>query len=224
MKAIVQRKCKACKNPIEIHRSNIRGVVYFKNFYYHSECFCDLAQQKIQSKRGNPQEWKEALENLSDLEKRTKELLTVRLPRQDATDALNVYLLSQYNVTTMPKRFWQTVSDLNNGIYKQKRCKKISTETLLGAWQWGQRNLNDIDKRNKANHKGPADDNQRISYDLAILIKKIPDYLAAKAKREAAQEVAKETVRIDYSTMIRTDRKIEEGLDDISDLLDDDDD
>lgn len=223
---VTYRKCHLCKQPIEIKNNNIRGVVYYQNFYYHSSCFCEMAEErsKCTDKRKNPQKWQELLNNMTELEVETRKLLQQHWGDKEAKDELNIYLLSQYNVTTMPDRFWQVVADLSNGFYKKKRCKKVSTQTLLEAWRWGQRKLNEIDKHNKANHKGPADDNQRISYDLAILVKKIPNYLAYKAKQEAMQEEIKTTIRIDYNKMIRTDRKIEEGLDDISDLLDDDDD
>jgi hypothetical protein len=48
---------------------------------------------------------------------------------------------------------------------------------LLDVWKWGQHNLDNIDKYNKNNNKGPTNDSDRLFYDLAILIKKIPDYI-----------------------------------------------
>ena len=70
------------------------------------------------------------------------------------------------------------------------------------------------------NHKGPENDEQRIPYDLAILVRKIPNYLAYKAKQDALQaEVKMPAPRINYDNMQRTEIK-HEGLDDISDLLD----
>lgn len=219
MKKVVDRKCNACKQPITIQRDNVQGVVYYKELYYHTTCFCELAQRRSQLKRGKPVEWKDALDNVEEYERYAREILSVRLPYKGAKDDLNDYVLSQYNVTAIPGRFWQVVADLNKGIYKNKRCKKVSTEILLEAWKWGQKKLNEIDKYNRAHHKGPTDDQQRVVYDLAIIVGKIPNYLSYKAKNEAAKEEAKTITHINYDNMQRTDSR-QDGLDDISDLLD----
>lgn len=222
MKITIERKCNACKNAIQIKRNNVQGVVYYKKFYYHTACFGEFAERKSKLKSGKPSEWKDALEHIEDFEKCAVELLSINnaQPKRQ-TDDLNDYLLEQYNVSAVSNaNFWRTVMELQKGIYKGKRCKKVSIDTLLEAWKWGQRKLNEVDKRNKMNHKGPENDLQRISYDLAILVNKIPDYLAYKAKQEAIKEDAKvQSTHINYNNMQRTEIKYE-GLDDISALLD----
>lgn len=220
MKNIIERKCNACKQAIKIHSDNIKDVVYYKKLYYHSECFHDMAERKSQQKRGNPAEWKAAIDNIEQFERDAVNVLSSRLSYLGAKDDLNDYLLSQYNVVSVPDRFWQVVADLNNGIYKHKRCKKISTDVLLETWKWGQHKLNEINKKNKMSHKGPTDDAQRIPYDLAILVTKVPNYLAHKAKQEAMVEEMKREIssRIDYNNIHVAESK-SEGLDDISDIL-----
>lgn len=219
----VTRKCHECQQDIPVDKKNITGIVYYKNYYYHMDCFCKLAEEKSKGDRGKPQEWKNALDNIAELERKTKVLLTSRIAHRGATDDLNDYLLSQYNVVEIGSRFWQVISDLGNGFYKGKRCKKVSADTILGAWKWGQHKLNEINKQNKMNHKGPENDEQRIPYDLAILVRKIPNYLAYKAKQDAFQaEIKMQTPRINYNDLYIAEVK-HEGLDDISDLLDDDD-
>lgn len=221
---VERRKCNFCKQPIEIHRDNPSGVICYKKLYYHTSCFRELAEQNSQKTRGKPKEWKEALDGISELEMETKELMRNYWGNKEAKDALNDYLLSQYNVTTIgDARFWQVVASLNNGMYKNKRCKKVPTQTLLEAWEWGQRKLNDINKRHKMNHSGPKNDNERILYDLAVIVNKIPEYLAYKAKQEAVKsEPVTKIERITYADMQRAVVK-HEGLGDISDLLNDDD-
>lgn len=218
------RKCYLCKQEIPFNRRNITGIVFYKNCYYHTECFCNYAKKRIESGTNKSSEWKNALDNLAQLEGKTKVILTSRLAHKGVKDDLNEYLLSQYNVIKIESRFWQVIEDIGNGFYRGKRCKKVSVETILGAWKWGQHKLNEINKQNKMNHKGPENDEQRISYDLAILMRKIPNYLAYKAKQDAQQAVvATPTPRIDYNNLYIAEVK-REGLDDISDLLDDDDD
>lgn len=218
------RKCYLCKQAIPFNRRNITGIVFYKDHYYHTECFCNYAKKRIESGTSKSSEWKNALDSLAQLESKTKVILTSRTAHRGAKDDLNDYLLSQYNVIRIESRFWQVIEDLGNGLYKGKRCKKVSVETILGAWKWGQHKLNEINKQNKMNHKGPENDTQRIPYDLAILVGKIPNYLAYKAKQDAMiEEVKTPMPRINYNNMQRTEIK-QEGLDDISDLLNDDDD
>ena len=223
MVEISHRKCAACKQQIEIQKSDVRSVIYYKSLYYHKQCFAELAEQKSQAKgiRGNA--WKEALNNIDEIEIETKRVLESHWGDKEAKDKLNEYLLSQYDVTAVPDRFWQVAAELSNGFYKKKRCKKVSTQTLLDVWQWGQKNLDKIDVSNKAKHKGPKDGNERILYDLAVLVQHIPQFIAWQKKQKAAEidrEMnRKEDIKVDYNKIKSVSHN--DGLDDISDLLDD---
>jgi hypothetical protein len=88
---------------------------------------------------------------------------------------------------------------------------------------WGQRNLDNIHKRNKAKNKGPKANSERINYDLAIVLNHIEDYEKhiAKLEIEEAERKAqeKEVIKIDYSKVQA--KKETHGLDDIGDLLED---
>jgi hypothetical protein len=224
MEGKIERKCNACKNAIEIDRSNVQGVVYYKKLYYHTTCFCELAEKRATLKSGRVTDWKSALDNVEDLERAAKEIITHNRVHQSHikrdTDDLNDYLLKQYNVEAVSSsNFWRSVNELQNGFYKGRRCKKVPIEILLEAWKWGQRKLDAIHKQNQMRHKGPTNGEARISYDFAVLVGKIPNYLAYKAKQEAAQAEIKTAIRINYDNMQRTEGG-HEGLDDISDLLD----
>ena len=76
---IMTRKCAKCKGEIEIDSTNITDVLKFQDKYYHSKCFEDMATQKAASKRGKPQMWQEALDNIWELESETKKMLMERL-------------------------------------------------------------------------------------------------------------------------------------------------
>lgn len=218
MPNIIVRKCKACSKPIEIDMDNIENVVFYKTLYYHKTCFCYLAKNKVESKKGKCEDWQYALDNLSEFEIAAKDRLEYPLIK----DNFNEYLLKNYNVVAVPDRLWEVAATLEKGIYKRKKCKPISIKILHEAWVWGQHKLNKINVQNKMNNKGPINDEDRILYDLAVLVAKIPNYLAHKSKIEAMQaEAKKETAinRINYNSMKRTETK-QEGLDDISALLD----
>jgi hypothetical protein len=218
----ITKKCYLCKQEIPVDRQDIKGIIYYNKHYYHMDCFCDHANKRVESGAHNAAEWQHALDTIGDLEKETKVIVNSRTAYRDSKDSLNDYLLEQYDFVDFPKRFWQVIVDLSNGIYKGKRCKKVSIDILLETWKWGQSKLDEINRYNIANHKGPENDQDRLAYDLAIIVKKIPNYLAYKAKKEAAeaerQMRCKEEIKVDYSKIKTT--KVTSGLGDINDLLD----
>ena len=220
MSDTILRKCGGCSDAIKINRNNITDILYYKNKYYHSKCFCEIAEKRSKAKRNTAVEWQEALDNLWELEADTRKMLESAWIKDD----LNDWLLNHYNITSVPSRFWQVLSDLERGIYKGKKSKSITMEILLGAWKWGQRKLDSISRNNKMNNKGPASDDARIMYDLSIIISKLPNYLSHKSKMQMLQaEEKKENVKvhINYDNVQKAKVENNDGLDDISSLLDD---
>ena len=213
------RKCGACPKPIEIDKEHTSNIVYYKSKYYHSSCFCDIATKRSQSKIKSASEWKEALDNLWELEAETEKMLKSSI----AKDELNEWLLYHYDIAVVPARFWQIVADLERGAYKGKKCRPISMEMLLGVWKWGQRKLDEIARNNKMRCKGPTNDADRINYDLSILINHISDYekyLTRSRAEETNKQTQKETTKINYNSISNRSETKYEGLDDISDILD----
>lgn len=211
-------KCVKCNQDIEVDINNITNISRFKNQYYHTQCLRERAERAI-NRPNHKSCWDNALNNIDVYEQEAREFIE----RKYWNDNLNDYLLCNYGVTIIPDRFWEMVRELNKGIYKKKRCKPISTELLFHTWVWGQKNLDKIDRNNKAKHKGPQNGSDRISYDFAIILRHIEDYekYVARTKAEEAERElqAKETVKIDYNN-INTEIK-KTGIDDISGLLDD---
>lgn len=215
---IVTRKCACCKGVVEIDRNNIVDVLYFQDKYYHSKCFISMAEEKAASKRGKPQMWKDALDRIWELEAETKKMLEHYFAR----DELNAWLLENYDITMVPSRFWQVVADLEMGKYKGSRCKPVNVNTLCGCWKWGQKKLNEIHQYNKSQSKGPADDNARLMYDLAILVGKVPNYLSYKEKQKAAKNEMKRTaISSDDVDMSKIGQGKQIRKKDISDISDD---
>lgn len=216
----ILRKCGGCSDAIEINRNNMTDILYYKNKYYHSKCFCEVAEKRSKAKRNTAVEWQTALDNLWELEADTKKMLESTWIKDD----INEWLLNHYNITTVPSRFWQVLADLERGLYKGKKCKSVTMETLFGAWKWGQKKLDSISRNNKMNHKGPSSDDARIMYDLSIIISKVPNYLSHKTKMKMLQaEEKRESAKthINYDNVQQTKIENNDGLDDISSLLDD---
>ena len=220
MTDVITRKCAKCKGTIEIDRNNITNVIQFQGKYYHSNCFESMATQKASSKRGKPEQWKEALDKLWELEAETKRVLEHFFAKDD----LNMWLLNNYDIVAVPSYFWQLVVDLESGKYKNKRCKPISITTLYPMWRWGQKHLNKIAANNKSNRKGPSNDNDRLRYDLAILLSHTNDYLKyiTRTKEEAVEIAAKvESAKtFDYEKIYKQSKK-ETKQDNILDLVND---
>lgn len=213
----MERKCAKCKGTIKIDHDSIIDIIFYKKLYYHKSCFCELATERSQSKRGKPEDWKHALNSVFVLEADTAKMLRGLCARDD----LNIWLLDHYDISAVPSRFWQVVADLECGKYKGKRCKPVTMETLFGAWKWGQRKLDEIARNNRMKHTGPQSDDARIAYDLAVLVQKIPNYLAYEAKMSAVKEDTKQSAasNINYNNVQRAEVR-HDGLDDISALLD----
>lgn len=214
---IVTRKCAYCKGVVEIDKHNISNVICFQGKYYHYDCFEHLASEKAASKRGKPQMWQEALDNIWVLEDETKKMLEQFI----AKDELNTWLLSNYDIVTVPSYFWQLIADLERGIYKRKKCKPVKTLELCECWKWGQRKLNKIAVNNKMYHKGPKNDTDRLRYDLAILITKYPLFLQHKSKASAtilAESLERNQPKIDYGVLEKNSKNDDDN--DILDLLD----
>lgn len=221
-----KRKCKKCGKEIVIYRDDIKGVVYYDNYYFHTDCLIDNAKEKLQSKRNSVKKWQGVIDNIAQIEEETKSMLRKQLFMIRDTDGLNDYLLEHYNVATIDSRFWQIVRDLGNGIYRQKRCKKVDLDTLYGAWVWGQNKLDEINQSNIINDRGPKTDETRLMYDLAIIVKHINDYKnylnKVKVERvEQAEASKKEDRKINYDVIVKAkDESKKKYDDDISGILD----
>ena len=217
MSDILTRKCAHCKEEIYIERYNPSKVMYLDKKYYHSHCLMEMATKKATSKRGKPAQWQKVLDDWWRLENETKRTLEHSWARED----LNDWLIRCYDIAVVPSRFWQIITELEQGKYKSQRCKPVDIATILGAWRWGQKKLNEIDINNKKNHRGPIDDNARLMYDLSNIVNKIPNYLSHLAKTkalEAETQQIKNITKINYDNL---EKQVNNNqLDDISNMLD----
>ena len=212
------RKCEVCKAEIEFDINNCHNIARLKDKYYHSDCLVKLATERVKKPR-HAEYWDYALEHLDACEKEAKDTLTYTYWQ----DKLNDHLVRHYDVVSFPQRFWNIISDLTNGEFKGKRCRAVPMQTVCEAWIWAQRKLDEISRKNKMQHKGPKTDLERANYDLSIVVGHIGDYEKAKAKEKAAEteKELKATTKIDYNSLTHRSEVKNEGLDDISEMIDD---
>ena len=212
----ITKTCARCKEIMEININNISGIALLDNKYYHTDCLIEYASQRIKAKK-HASHWDSALEHIDLYEKNAKNTLGFRVYR----DRLNDYLLDHYNVITVPKHFWDIIGDLGNGKYQRRKCKPVYIKTILEAWEWSQKQLDDISIRNKMNHKGPKNDSERIIYDLAIVLRHLEDYFTWKAKSEANKKEVVRNATYDEIDMSKLGKVKQEQKEDISDIFDD---
>lgn len=217
MSSKTTRKCGKCGEKITIDRQSLNNIVYYQNKFYHIDCFVEKVNQGMDSTR-YAAHWQEILNRLPEFQAEAKR----RLEHYMIRDEFNDYLLANYDVYAVSERFWNIVEDISNGIYKRKKCKAIDMQTLMDAWKWGQKKLDKIAANNKAKNKGPQNDEQRLNYDLAIILQHIGDYqrYITQTKEEKA-EIAKRTEntnKINYEKLY-SQSKNQEQSDSILDLM-----
>jgi hypothetical protein len=216
MANFTERKCNHCKKAIHIDRNDIRDVLMFKNKYYHNACFVLHVQQKLAGKRVL-QFWKDALSQIDEFERDAKKTLEYCFNRDDLYD----HLLNHYDVVSIPSSVFTRIDAVLDGEYGIK-SKPIDYADFVSCWKFGQKRLDKIaaDKRKSGHGINGVD---RINYDLAIVVRKFPQWKKKqemlRAEREDLERAQKEAIRINYNSMQRTEIK-HEGLDDISALLD----
>ena len=212
------RKCEVCKAELEFNPDNCHNIARLKDKYYHSDCLTELATKRVQ-KAKHAECWDYALEHLDACEKEAKEILTYTYWQ----DKLNDHLIRHYDVV-LPQRFWNIIADLTNGEFKGKKCKAIPMQDICETWIWAQRKLDEINRSNKMKNTGPKTDAERVNYDLSIVAGHIGDYKKFIAKQKAEEierELQKETTKINYDSIAHRSEIKSEGLDDISDMIDD---
>lgn len=210
------RKCEYCKENIKIkNKENLSHILKYKNKFYHTSCFKQLAESRVAANNRYSASWQEALNNIEQLIENARVSICTKVK----TDSLNDYLLVHYNICCLSSRFWSVVVDIGNGIYKHKRCKAVDCDMLLEMWVHYQNELNQIAVWNKA-HGKDIDGESRVNYDLAILMSKYGEYLKYNAKQiaeETKNNENKNTTKINYNNLSLKNTSTEN--DDISNLL-----
>ena len=213
------RKCGTCGNPIIVNRQNIDNIAFYQGYHHHLGCLVSKAENGIASGK-HVANWERLLNRIPELQAESKR----RLEHCAIQDEFNDYLLQHYDVTVISNRFWNIVGDLGLGSYKHKKCKPIDMDTIFQTWKWGQKHLDKIAANNKTKHRGPSNDEQRLNYDLAIVVQHVGDYKKHIIEtKEQAEVVAKHTEnknKINYEKLYSQSNS-QQQTDSIIDLMND---
>lgn len=209
--------CPRCNKEFSVSKGNA-DLIIWKGKHYHTDCFVDMCNWRVLKQNKYSPSYQEALDNIDKLKKESIRTATFSMYR----DELNEHLLLNYDVVCISKSFWTKIADIREGEFCGKKCRPTETEVIVATWKWCQKELDSINIYNKSKKKGPSNDEQRIPYDLAIVLGKVPEYLRAQTKIKADEAEralqAKQEIKIDYSKI--KPKKETNGLGDISDLLD----
>lgn len=211
-----KRKCGTCGQDIVVDRHNLDNIAFYQNRYHHVKCLMDKANNGIQSGK-RVAIWEKLLNRIPELQEEAKKNLGHGLIR----DEFNEYLLNHYDIISVPNRFWQIIEDIGNGNYRKNKCRPTDIDRIFQTWKWGQSNLDKIASNNKIKNKGPKNDDERLNYDLAIVLKHVPQYLAYEAKNKAVAAEIKNASAFEDIDLSRIGQKKTEKKNDVSDIFDD---
>lgn len=171
----ITRKCYLCKKKIDIETEN--NFILYNNKFCHINCFI---QNKTNLKR-NKWSIERCNSEIQKLIPITQSYIKPLIKKHQ----LYLYLSDVYNVTVFSKRFYEKIESIVHGSYKNI-TKPIPAEDLLDMWQRKQKYLDKINIRNQCIGKKIIGE-QRINYDLAILLSKYDSYLAWKKEKQIKQ-------------------------------------
>lgn len=210
-----ERICQHCQHEMLITADNINDVVKYRGKYYHQACFVAYMQTRMAKEPQNAERLQSILINIDKLVSSAKSALMQTYNR----DALNEYLLQHYTVVGFSGRFWQKVADLANGKYNNRPSIAVGTDELLDMWRWAQKDLDSIYKYNRENGNDMVGEN-RVHYDLAVVIRKYGEYKQAKSQMKIdAMKYA--NIKSDKLNISKIKSPTKNTSQDISDILGD---
>ena len=215
----IKRKCSCCGEDFYISKDNIDDAIYYDKKTYHSSCFINICNKRSQMKRENvSQNWTWVLNHLDSIKQESYEHLKLAVIKEDVFN----FIKDTYDITIIPTTVWQKLSNIYNGTFKGMTYG-IPPEHLLDMWERKIDMLNGIANRN--NTKGRTMNvDQRINYDLSVLVNKYDSYLKWLEKQkilEAEKEIEKNENIVGKTIGYVVQKAEKNNSDDISDLVDD---
>ena len=215
----IKRKCSCCGEDFYISKDNIDDAIYYDKKTYHSSCFINICNKRSQMKREDvSQKWTWVLNHLDSIKQESYEHLKLAVVKENVFN----FIKDAYDITIIPTTVWQKLSNIYNGTFKGMTYG-IPPEHLLDMWERKIDMLNGIANRN--NTKGiTMNVDQRINYDLSVLVNKYDSYLKWLEKQkilEAEKEIEKNENIVGKTIGYVTQKSEKNNSDDISDLVDD---
>lgn len=215
----IHRKCGCCGEDFYISNKSIEDAIYYDKKTYHSSCFINICNKRSKMKRADvSQKWTWVLNNLEHIREESFRHLNLAITKEGVFD----FIKDTYDITIIPTTVWQKLGNIYNGTFKGMSVG-IPPEHLLDMWKRKIDMLNGIANRNST--KGiTMNTDQRINYDLSILVNKYDSYLKWLEKQkvlEAEKEIEKNENIVRKSVGYVAQKANDNNSDDISGLVDD---
>lgn len=227
----IQRKCGCCGEPITITENNINDAIYYDKKTYHRDCFINMCKKRSTMKRKEvAQKWNSVLNNLNQIQSASNKSLYASIVKKKVI----CFIAENYDLTVISSKIYQRLNDIYNGSFKNM-IHGIPPDHLLDMWKKKMSMLNQIALNNMSKGKF-IDSENRVVYDLAILVNKYDSYKkwlerqkVIEAENNALNEEDIVNKSIDYipqnmpsiSKQNSLNNIDEVNSDDISDLVDD---
>lgn len=217
----IKRKCSCCGEYLYITKNSINKAVYYDKKTYHSDCFDKLCQKRIISKRANVSEkWIEIYNRINLIKSDTYEHFVTAITQEEIFQ----FIKETYDLKIIPTPVWQKLSNIYAGTFKGMTVG-ISPMDLIDMWHRKIDMLNGIAKKNELKGIKMLPE-QRLTYDLSILINKYDSYLRWKEKQkileaEKKQGTMENIVNQSVGYIKPSEETLPSNTNDISDLVDD---
>ena len=213
----IKRKCGCCGKYLYVNKTNLNDVTYYDKITYHSNCFIEICQRRT-GKRNASKKWQWALDHIDSVKNDTYLHFINSIYR----DEIYQFIRESYNITIIPTTIWNKLSDIYTGTFKGM-IQGIPPEHLLDMWR---RKINFLNKNAKKKEiKGVyMRPDQRINYDLTILVNKYDSYLEWKRQQKLLEVEEQNIGEQNIVNQAVNYHKIDRGNmkdDDISALVDD---
>ena len=215
----IKRKCACCGENFYINKMNINDAIYYDKKNYHSSCFIEMCEKRATAKRIDvSQKWTQILNSYNSI----KQESDIFLKNSIAKEEIFQFIQEVYDVKVVPTSVWHKLGDIYSGSYKGM-ASGIPPEHLLYMWKRKIDMLNNTANRNTSNGKTMTTE-QRIKYDLTILINKYDGYLRWLEKQkilEAEKQVEKTNTVLSEKICHMTNKKENKNIDNKNDIDDD---
>ena len=182
-----KRICAYCKKKLNISTiSDVQETVLCQNKYYHTNCFKEMCIKKSKERKKNGELKNTSLKYLDMLNHINEYVEAVEYKMVTSgiihKDLLNYFLCDHYGLLIIPSSFWTKIEQIRNGTWKSLIIG-IPVEDILGMWEMYVDELDKIAYYNKSHGKEMTSE-QRLNYDLAILLNKYNEYKEKKRKED----------------------------------------
>lgn len=197
------RKCHYCEKEINIEK-DIHEIICYGGAYYHSKCFVEYCNDRLSRKRCKKKKWENALNSMDELQNEAYQKLSRSITKHN----IFLFIIQNYDVTRLQTTFYQKLSDVYSGKFKgMDGVHGIPPDHLLDMWKKQMKKLNKIYNNNVA-HGREMTPEERLNYDLAVLVNKYDSYLRWLRRQEIIQSEMKKKAQEESKNRIRIDRFI----------------